>query len=69
MIATNSMVRLSDFHVTIGHAADMLLVNRTTVRRWIKEGKLRGERLGTTTLILKEDVRHIGSGRGIVLRD
>ena len=40
-------------------AALCLDVNRRTIRRWLKSGKLKGERIGHFTLILKDDVRKI----------
>lgn len=56
--------RLSDVYVTIGEAADIALVNRATIRRWVKEGKLRGEPMGKITLIPKEDVLKVAKERG-----
>jgi excisionase family DNA binding protein len=49
-------VRLSDLYASITQTASILHVNRAIVRRWIKEGKLKGEKIGQTTLIPKEDV-------------
>jgi len=67
MIIAQPMVHLSDVYVSIGQAASFLLVNRLTVRRWLEQGKLRGERIGRTTLILKEDVWSVAQQRGIDL--
>jgi excisionase family DNA binding protein len=58
---------LSTVYTTTGQAAASLLVNRLTIQRWIKEGKLHGERVGRITLILKEDVRKVALERGIGL--
>jgi excisionase family DNA binding protein len=62
-----SMGHLSDVYTTPGQAASLLLVNRLTIRRWVKEGKLHGERVGNITLIPKVDVWHIAQQRGINL--
>jgi excisionase family DNA binding protein len=42
--------------MTIGQAASYLDVNRITIRRWIQSGKLKGEKIGKVTLILKTDI-------------
>ena len=67
MITNQPMVRLSDVYVSVGQAASLLLVNRLTIQRWVKQGKLRGERIGRTTLIPKEDVWSVAQERGINL--
>jgi len=60
---SNSQVHLCDIYTTPGEASALLLVNRLTIRRWVKSGKLRGERVGSITLILKEDVQRIAQKR------
>ena len=50
---------LRAMYMTIGEAALYLDVNRLTIRRWLKSGRLNGERIGHFTLILKDDVRRI----------
>jgi excisionase family DNA binding protein len=55
---------LSDVYVTIGQASRLSLVNRATIRRWIKTGRLKGEKMGLVTLILKDDVIKIAKERG-----
>lgn len=56
---------LSELYVTIGQAATLLAVNRATVSRWIREGKLSGEKMGSITLIPKIDVSVIAYQRRI----
>lgn len=58
--------RLSTRYMTIGEAALYLDVNRITIRRWLKSGNLKGERIGHFTLILKTDIYSIASQQGIV---
>jgi len=52
--------------MTTEQAATYLHVSTLTIRRWVKEGKLRGERIGWQTLVMKEDIRRIAlrSGEG-----
>jgi len=52
-------------YVCIGQAASILWVNRLTIRRWIKQGKLSGQKIGLTTLIPKAEVLAIAKQRGI----
>ncbi len=47
---------LASIYMTPCQAAQLLNVNRLTIRRWVQHGKLRGERIGNITLILQEDV-------------
>ena len=42
---------IREYVYTIQEAADLLLVNRTTVKRWIIDGKIFGESIGGTVLI------------------
>jgi excisionase family DNA binding protein len=53
-----------DAYVTIGQASRLLLVNRATTRRWVKQGRLRGQKMGLVTLIPKEDVSKVAKERG-----
>lgn len=55
-LPTYVYANLPDSYVTIGQAADLLLVDRSTITRWIKRGKLRGQKMGMVTLIFKNDV-------------
>jgi hypothetical protein len=43
----------------------MLWVNRITIRRWVRKGKLKGEKVDWITLIPKQDVLAIAQRRGI----
>ena len=47
---------LKDLYVTTGQAAAILHVNRLTIQRWVKSGKLTGEAVGRITLIPKDEV-------------
>lgn len=49
-------LKLSELFVSITQAASLSHVNRVTITRWIKTGKLTGERIGLTTLIPRQDV-------------
>jgi len=59
MTIENIGVNLSGTYVSIGQAASILNVNRLTIRHWLQKGKLRGQRIGLVTLILKNDVSAI----------
>lgn len=52
-------------HMTITEAALLLHVNRITIRRWIKQGKLHSEKVGQINLLLKANVLAIAHERGI----
>jgi excisionase family DNA binding protein len=58
MTTTNS-TNLSAAYVSIAQAASLLNVNRLTIRHWIQKRKLRGEKIGAVTLLLKKDVLNI----------
>jgi excisionase family DNA binding protein len=60
-------VPLSHVYVSISQAASLLLVSRLTIYRWMKQGKLSGERIGSVTLIPKQDILAIARQRGISL--
>jgi len=45
--------------MTVPDAARFAGRNPETIRRWIREGKLRSERVGTQHLVLSEDVAAI----------
>ena len=49
-------------YITTGQAASLLNVNRLTVRRWIKAGRLTGYRIGNFTLINKFEVEKLAEG-------
>lgn len=59
-------MNLSDIYMLTGQAAALLMVNRLTVQRWVKTGRLRGERVGYVTLIDKQQVEQIATERGQV---
>ena len=48
---------LGDEYFTISQAAEQVGVTRQTIARWVKEGRLAGERLGRECLIPKELVK------------
>jgi excisionase family DNA binding protein len=54
---------LKDTYYTISQAAKELGVTRQSVSRWIREGKLHGERIGRETLIKKDEVEQYGVQR------
>ena len=55
---------LQDLYLTTGQAAAVLQVNRLTVQRWVKSGKLSGELVGRVTLISKDEVHRLAVERG-----
>ena len=71
MVQTNHVVQTtmssSDLYVSIGQAATMLWlwVNRATIRRWLKEGRLKGKKIGRVTLIPKRDALAVMQDRSI----
>ncbi len=54
---------LQDVYVTTGQAAALLHVNRLTVQRWVRSGRLTGERVGNVTLIVKKEVEQLATER------
>ena len=48
--------------LTVPEAARRLRRNPETVRRWIREGKLRSQRVGTQHLIDEEDLELLRAG-------
>ncbi len=52
--------KLDDEFYTINEVADKLKVHHTTIRRAIKEGRLRAFKLGAKWLIKKEDIQSLG---------
>ena len=48
---------ISEEYFTRLQAASMMNVNPNTVWRWVKKGKLKGEKVGRELLIRKEDLR------------
>ena len=69
MATNDSRIHLDDIYTTPGEAAKLLLVNRLTILRWVKSGKLRGERIGRIYLILKEDAWRIAKEHRIRVRE
>jgi excisionase family DNA binding protein len=51
---------LDEVYCTTGQAAKRLGVNRLTIQRWVKAGKLSGERVGNVTLIPIVEVERLG---------
>lgn len=54
---------LRDFYLTTGQAAAVLQVNRLTVQRWVKSGKLWGEPVGQVTLLRRDEVQNLAAER------
>lgn len=47
-------MKLADCYVTLNQAAEAVGVERHTVWRWIKEGKLEAEKVGNCVLIERQ---------------
>ncbi len=56
-------MNILDFFYTEGQAAQALNVNRLTIWRWIKEGKLDIQRVGREVLIPKWEIELMKSNR------
>lgn len=54
---------VKDFFLTMTQTAELLAVNRITVRRWLKRGILTGESVGTATLIPRAAVEQLAQHR------
>ena len=54
-----NMMRLRDKYMTLTEAAAQLRVNRITVRRWIKAGKLPAEEIGGVVLIERKHIERV----------
>ena len=50
---------------TITETAKLLGVNRVTIRRWIKAGKLHAENIGGVVLIPKWEVELLKTKKGV----
>jgi excisionase family DNA binding protein len=48
--------------ITVPEAARRLGKNPETIRRWIREGKLPAQRIGTQHLIAEADLEQVGDG-------
>lgn len=57
-LKTNS--KLDDKFYTIDEVSDILKVHHTTIRRAIKEDRLKAFRIGKKWLIKKEDIEFLG---------
>jgi len=55
--------KLSELYLTTGQAASRLGVNRLTIQRWVKSGRLPGEVVGYVTLILRADIERLANER------
>ena len=51
--------KLQDQFYTIYEVADILKVHHTTIRRAIKENRLKASKIGTKWLIKKQDIENI----------
>lgn len=52
--------KLGDKFYTIQEVADILKVHHTTIRRAIKDNRLKAFKIGTKWLIKKEDIEQLG---------
>jgi excisionase family DNA binding protein len=50
-------------YMLTGEAADRIGVNRLTIQRWAKSGRVRGWRVGTVTLLLRSDIERERTAR------
>lgn len=50
------MIKISDYFYTEEQAAEYLGVNRITIWRWIKTGKLNIQKFGSVVFLSKEEV-------------
>lgn len=60
---SHSSIDIDSKYITTGQAAAILYVNRLTVRRWVKAGKLSGWRVGNVTLLNKGEVEKMAVER------
>ena len=58
---------IQEQYMSVTQAAAALEVNRATITRWVKEGKLSGEKIGLFTLISRKEIQRIAEERGILL--
>lgn len=54
------MIQIAEHFYTLTEAANLLGVNRITIRRWVQSGKLTAQRIGSVVLIEKHQVDAIG---------
>ena len=50
------MINIADHVYTLTEAAEQLDVNRVTIRRWVRAGKLTAQRIGRVVLVDKHQV-------------
>jgi excisionase family DNA binding protein len=50
---------ISGTFVSLGEAAIILGRNRNTIARWIRTGKIKGERIGNLVLIRQEELERL----------
>lgn len=55
-----TMQILNDEYYTIYEVADILKVHHTTIRRAIKDNRLKAFKIGTKWLIKKQDIEKLG---------
>lgn len=54
---------LVEFYVTTGQGDRILRINTVTLERWVEAGRLRGERVGSVTLIDRQQVEEVAAER------
>jgi hypothetical protein len=59
----NNMPLITDVYVNIQQASLILSVNRLTIRRWLNQGKIHGQKIGTVTLLFKDEILAIAKER------
>jgi general secretion pathway protein E len=57
----------TDDMLTIQEAADYLTTSRPTLYRWLREGKVRGRKVGRQWRFKKDELQHFLEGRGAVV--
>ncbi|MFC2001454.1 helix-turn-helix domain-containing protein [Chloroflexota bacterium] len=58
-------MKILDYFITESEAARKLGVNRNTIARWAREGKLEVQHVGRTGLVPKWQIEILKSGREI----
>lgn len=58
-------MKISDFFYTETEAAKTLAVNRITIWRWIKDGRLNAQRVGGVVFIPKDEVKLVKKERKV----
>lgn len=50
------MIQIAEYFYTMTEAAEVLEVDRVTIRRWIQSGKLNAQRVGRVVFVEKHQV-------------